>query len=135
MCSFILFGLVLCLFRFNRNIETFCFDIEAKQLKQTGKIGKKTEKPKNFLKKIPKYAPYQTVSVGLMLVSVQSKHRNFLFRYRSKTADTNVFYSAETSFVSSFGCFESKLVSKDTLHVMYCGHEGVTSYHGRTFFL
>ncbi len=45
-----LFGLVFCLFWFNRNIETFCFGIEAKQPKQT-----------------------------------------------------------------SFGCFESKLVSKDTL--------------------
>ncbi len=49
-----LFQLVFCLFRFNRNIETVCFGIEASD-------------------------------------------------------------SAETSFGSSFGCFESKLVSKDTL--------------------
>jgi hypothetical protein len=66
-----------------------------------------------------KYAPCQTVSVGLLFVSVQSKHRNSLFRYRSETNETNVLCfvsdSAETSFGSSFGCFESKLVSKDTL--------------------
>jgi hypothetical protein len=30
-----LFQVVFCLFRFNRNIETLCFGIEAKQLKQT----------------------------------------------------------------------------------------------------
>jgi hypothetical protein len=38
--------------------------------------------------------------VGLLFVSVQSKHRNSLFRYRSG---------------SCFGCFESELISKDTL--------------------
>jgi hypothetical protein len=30
-----LFWLVFCLFRFNQNIETLCFGIEAKQPKQT----------------------------------------------------------------------------------------------------
>jgi hypothetical protein len=29
--------------------------------------------------------------VGLLFVSVQSKHRNSLFRYRSKTTETNCF--------------------------------------------
>ncbi len=58
-----LFRLVSCLFRYNRNIETLCFDIEAKQPKQTFFVSD----------------------------------------------------NAETSFGSSFGCFESKLVSKDTL--------------------
>ena len=38
-----------------------------------------------------KYAPYQTVSVGLLIVSVQSKRRNSLFRYRSETTETNCF--------------------------------------------
>jgi hypothetical protein len=57
-----LFRLVFCLFRFNRNIKTLCFGIEAKQTKQT------------------------FCSDG-----------------------------AETSFSSSFSCFESKLVLKDTL--------------------
>jgi hypothetical protein len=62
MLSIKLFRLVSCLFRFNRNIETLCFGMEAKQPKQTF-----------------------------------------------------VSDSAETSFGSSFGCFESKLVLKDTL--------------------
>jgi hypothetical protein len=57
-----LFRLVFCLFRFNRNIETLYFGIEAKQPKQT---------------------------------------------FCSDSADT--------SFGSSFGCFASKLGSKDTL--------------------
>jgi hypothetical protein len=43
-------------------------------------------------KKIAKYAPYQTDSVGLLFVSVQSKHRNSLFRYRSETTETNVLF-------------------------------------------
>jgi hypothetical protein len=63
-----------------QNIETLYFGTEAKQLKQTvskqtEKI-EKTEKTLNFQKKIPKYAPYQTVLVGLLFVSVQSKHQN-----------------------------------------------------------
>jgi light-regulated signal transduction histidine kinase (bacteriophytochrome) len=44
----------------------------------------------DFRKKIAKYAPYQTVSVGLLFVSVQSKHRNSVVWYRSETTETNV---------------------------------------------
>jgi hypothetical protein len=40
--SFKLFGLVFCLFWFNRKNETLCFGIEAKQPKQT--VSKQTEK-------------------------------------------------------------------------------------------
>jgi hypothetical protein len=32
-----------------------------------------------------------SVSVGLLFVSVQSKHRNSLFRYRTETTETNCF--------------------------------------------
>ncbi len=39
---FKLFGWVSCLFQSNRNIETLCFGIEAKQPKQT--VSKQTEK-------------------------------------------------------------------------------------------
>jgi hypothetical protein len=42
------------------------------------KTGKKPKNPK-FSVKIAKYALYQTVSVGLLFVLVQSKHRNSLF--------------------------------------------------------
>ncbi len=50
----------------------------------------KPKKPENhkFSEKIPKYAPYQSVSAGLLFVSVQSKHRNSLFWYRSETKQT-----------------------------------------------
>jgi hypothetical protein len=73
MLSIKLFRLVFCLFRFNQNIETLCFGIEVKQPKQTKTKRKKPENPK-YPEKIPKYAPHQTVSVGLLFVSVQSKH-------------------------------------------------------------
>jgi hypothetical protein len=51
---FKLFGWVSCLFQFNRNIETLCFGIEAKQpkqivLKQTKKT-EKNEKTKKYEK-------------------------------------------------------------------------------------
>ena len=52
------------------------------------------------VKKIAKYAPYQTVSVGLLFVSVQSKHRNCLFRYRSETTETNVLFRIVPKIVS-----------------------------------
>ncbi len=86
-------------FRFNQNIETLCFGIEAKQPKQT--VLKETKKKRNNLNrpkktekptKIAKYAPYQTVLVGLLFVLVQSKHRNSLFWYRSETAETSVLF-------------------------------------------
>ncbi len=50
--------------------------------------------------KITKYALYQTVSVGLLFVSVQSKHRNSLFRYRSETTETNVLFRIVPKLVS-----------------------------------
>jgi hypothetical protein len=68
MLSIKLFRLVFCLFRFNRNLETLCFGVEVKQPKQTISIQTKTKKRENpkFPEKIPEYAPYQTVSVGLL---------------------------------------------------------------------
>jgi hypothetical protein len=97
------------LFRFNRNIETLCFGIEAKQPKQTKKNEKKTKKPKKnektgkiqkILLKKSKYAPYQTVSVGLLFVSVESKQRNSLLRYRSETTETNILFWIVQKLVS-----------------------------------
>jgi hypothetical protein len=60
-------------------------------------VSKQTEtnrnNPKFSEKFLPKYALYQTVSVGLLFVSVQSTHRNSLFRYRTETNcfETNCF--------------------------------------------
>jgi hypothetical protein len=76
------------------NIETLCFGIEVKQSRQT--ISKQTKtnwkKTKIFCKKYQSMLPNKTVLVGLLFVSVQSKHRNSLFRYRSKTTETNVLF-------------------------------------------
>ena len=94
-----------------KKIEKFGLFLSFEHIsKQTDLFRNKPKQPKNFWK-IPKYALYQTVSVGLLFVLVKSKHRNSLFRYRS---ETNVL-CRKTSFGSSFSCFESKLVSKDTL--------------------
>ncbi len=50
MVSIKLFSLVFCLFRFNRNIETLYFGIEAKQPKQTFRNKpKQTETTLNFM--------------------------------------------------------------------------------------
>ncbi len=88
MLSIKLFWMVFCLFWFNRNVKTLCFGIEPKQAKQTVTKQTKTNRNNpNFFEKIPKYALYHTVSVA----------------------------GAETSFGSSFGRFQSKLISKDTL--------------------
>jgi hypothetical protein len=60
MRSFKLLWLVFCLFWFNRNIETLCFGIEAKQSKQIvskqTKTNQKNWKNPKFSEKIPKYA-------------------------------------------------------------------------------
>jgi hypothetical protein len=46
------------------------------------------------------WASYQTVSVGLLFVSVQSKPRNSLFWYRSETAETNILFRIVPKLVS-----------------------------------
>ncbi len=55
MLSIKLFRFVFCVFRFNQNIETLCFGLEAKQPKQTiskqTKTNQKNQKTLNFLKK------------------------------------------------------------------------------------
>jgi hypothetical protein len=60
---------------------------------------KKPENPK-FPEKIPKYAPYQTVSVGNLFVSVQLKHQKPLFQYRSETTEKNVLFRIVPKLVS-----------------------------------
>jgi hypothetical protein len=82
-----------CLFRFNGNIDILCFSIEAKQPKQT--VSKQTETNRNnpkFSEKIPKYALYQTFSFALLFISVLSKNRNSLFRYRTKQLKQSFFF-------------------------------------------
>ncbi len=66
---------------FGITTETNCFETNWKPGKTL-----------HFMKKIPKYALYQTVLVRLLFVSVQSKHWNSLFRYRSETTETNVYF-------------------------------------------
>jgi hypothetical protein len=43
---------------------------------------------------------FRFVSVDLMFVSVQSKHRNSLFWYRSETTETNVLFRIVPKLVS-----------------------------------
>ncbi len=67
-----------------------CFQPISKQPKQTELFRNKPKQPWIFWK-LPKYTLLQTVWVGLLFVSVQSKHRNSLFRYRSESTKTNCF--------------------------------------------
>ncbi len=91
-----LFRLVFCLFR-----ETLCFNIDLKQPNKLFRNKPKiTETTLNFMKKIPKYALYHSVWVVLLFVSVQSKHRNSLFRYRTETTETNVLFRIVPNLIS-----------------------------------
>jgi hypothetical protein len=83
------------LFRYrSETTGTNCFETNRKI--------RKNRKTLNFLKKQTKYTPYQTVSVGLLFVSVQPKHRNSVSVYcRSETTETNFLirlFRIETSF-------------------------------------
>jgi hypothetical protein len=86
------------LFRYrSKTTETNCFETNLKKPKKTKKPKKPKKNEKNrknpkFSVKNRKYAPYQTVSVGLLFASVQSKHRHSLFRYRSETTETNALF-------------------------------------------
>ncbi len=57
-----------------------CFEPISKQRKQTELFRNKPKQPYIFWK-IPKYALYQTASVGLLFVLVQLKQRKSLFWY------------------------------------------------------
>ncbi len=80
-----LFWLCFGLLRFVSVFRTY-----IKTTKTNKTVSKQTKTTLNFLK-IPQYALYQTVSVCLRFVSVQSKHRNSLIRYRTETTETNCF--------------------------------------------
>jgi hypothetical protein len=97
-----------CLFR--------CFEHISKQLKQTKLFRskpKQTETTLNFQKNtkicsLSNYFGWSSVcfgSIETLCFGIEPKQPKQMF----------VLDSAETSFGSSFGCFESKLVSKDTL--------------------
>jgi hypothetical protein len=73
--------------------ETNCFKTIQNKSKQTN--------PK-LSEKIPKYALNQTVSVALLFISVQSKHRNSLFRYTVEVKQPKqMFCSVPVSVVSN----------------------------------
>ncbi len=77
----------------SRNNRNKLFRNKPKQTETNRKIP-------TFSRKNPKYASYQTLSVGLLFVSVQSKHRNSLFRYRNETTETNFLFWIVPKLVS-----------------------------------
>ena len=54
----------------------------------------------NFGPILPHFCLFRFVSVDLLLVSVQSKHRKLLFRYRSETTETKVLFRIVPKLVS-----------------------------------
>ena len=70
-----------------------CFESISKQPKQTELFRnkpKQSETTLNFLKNSQIYSLLNCL--GLLFVSVQSKHRNSLFRYRRETTETNILF-------------------------------------------
>jgi hypothetical protein len=49
---------------------------------------------------LPHFCVFRFVSVDLQLVSVQSKHRKSLFRYRSETTETKILFRIVPKLVS-----------------------------------
>ncbi len=121
MLSIKLLLLVICLYRFNPNIETLCFGIEAKQPKPT--VSKQIETNRNNpiqLKILWKNTKISSKSNCFGCSSVyfgsrETPKHSVLVQKRNNQNKHFVWDSAETSFGPSFGCFESKLVSQDTL--------------------
>jgi hypothetical protein len=73
-----------------------CFEPISKQLKPTELFQNKPKQHKIIIK-IPKYTLYQIVSVGRLYVSVQSKHQNSLFQYRSEQPKQTISKQTKTN--------------------------------------
>ncbi len=81
-----------CLFRY-RSETTKTPKQKTEKNQKNREKNRKNRKTHTFsVKKLQNICSYQTLSVGLLFVSVQSKHRNSLFRYRSETTETNVLF-------------------------------------------
>ncbi len=105
------FGWSFLFVRFNQNIETLCFGIEAKQPKQTiskqPKTNRKqTEKALNFLKKYQNMLHIKLFRLVFFLFRFNRNIDNLCFGTEAKQPKQPfVLDSAETGFGSSFSCF------------------------------
>ncbi len=75
-------------------VSVFQTYIETTETNRT--VLKQTETTQNF-RKIPKYALYQTVSVGLLFVLVQSKHCTLCFCIVAKPSKQTVSNQTKTN--------------------------------------
>ncbi len=87
----------------------WCFKHISKQPKQTELFWNKPKQTKTTLSFLKNTNMWNMLSICLFRFN---RNTEILCFGLSKTTETD---GAETSFGSSFGCFESKLVSKDTL--------------------
>ncbi len=101
-----------------RNNQTNCFETNPKNRKKTKKRKKrkKRKNPKlsvknNKICSLSNCFGWTSVSFG----SIETSRLSDSVLKQNNRNKHFVSDSAETSFGSSFGCFESKLVSKDTL--------------------
>ncbi len=90
-----------------------CFKPLFKQLKQTGLFRNKLKQTETHPKFPEKYQNMLSIKLCRSVFCLFLFNRNMESLYFGIEPD-----SAEISFGSSFGCFESKLVSKDTLDTM-----------------
>ncbi len=84
------FGLFLMFWTYIATTETNRAVVKQTETNQNNP--KFSEKYQNML-----FIKFLTVSVGPLFVLVQSKHRNFLFRYRTETTETNCFETNHTN--------------------------------------
>ncbi len=76
-------------------------NLESYNLPKQTKTTKHTETNQNFLQKITKYVCSLSNCLGCSSVcSVQLKHRNSLFQYRSETIETNILFRIVLKLVS-----------------------------------
>ncbi len=127
MLSIKLVRLVYCFFWFNRNIDTRCFGIEF-ETTETNCSETNWYKPKQpettqtFMKKYQYMLSIKFFRLVFCLFRFNRSTETLCFGIEAKQSKrTFVSDSAETCFGSSFGCFESKLVSKDTLRERQAG--------------
>ncbi len=108
------FRLLFCLFGFHQNFKSLCFGKEPKQPKRT--VSKQIKTNQNSPKFSKKGQNMLSITLFRLLFCLFQLSRNtetLCFGIEPKQPKQRfVSDSAETSFGSSFGCFESKLVSK-----------------------
>ena len=97
---------------YKRNNRNKLFLNKPKKTRKKLKKPKKPKKPKIFCKKLQNMLPIKLFQLVFCLFRFNRNIETLCFGTEAKQPKRFVSDSAETSFGSSFGCFDSKLVSQ-----------------------